>query len=86
MAIVIFIVVFCLFIGIIKFCLQGSKQYFCASCETLLRGVHYTRSPWGLLLGPFFLVLPRKMTCWHCKSHEVIPANSPRAKRVLDSL
>lgn len=76
-------VAICLMVGFIKFCLQGSKRYFCVGCESIIRGVHKSRPFWGLLLGPLFLVLTPKLTCRKCKSHDVIPAHSPKAKRML---
>jgi hypothetical protein len=80
-AFVVFIVI-CLGIGFIKFCVQGSKQYFCVGCERLVRGVHSKRPTWSFLLGPLMLVFTPKLTCRWCKSHDVIPANSPKARRI----
>ena len=73
----------CLLIGFLKFCIQGSKRYFCLSCESLVRGVHSKRPTWSFLLGPLCLVFTPKRTCRKCKSHNLIPANSPKGRRLL---
>lgn len=81
-----FIILICIsfFISVIINLRQGGRRYLCMSCEQTSRGVYYKRSTWAvLLLGPLSLLTSKKMTCRHCKGHELIPANSAKAIRLL---
>jgi hypothetical protein len=63
---------------------QAAKQYLCMGCETVSAN-HFARRPFWpwFIVGPFALLWPKKMTCQTCKSHELVPAKSPKARKVL---
>jgi hypothetical protein len=63
---------------------QAAKQYLCISCETVSSN-HFARRPFWpwFIVGPFALLWPKKITCQTCKSHELVPAESPKARKVL---
>ncbi len=63
---------------------QAAKQYLCMGCETVSAN-HFARRPFWpwFIVGPFALLWPKKMTCQTCKSHELVPAESPKARKVL---
>lgn len=65
---------------------QAARQYLCLDCETVSSN-HFARRPsWPwFIVGPFALLWPKKMTCKTCKSHELIPADSPKAQKILSA-
>jgi hypothetical protein len=63
---------------------QAAKWYLCLGCETV-SAKHFAKRafwPW-FIVGPFALLWPKKMTCQTCNSHDLVPAESPRARKVL---
>lgn len=63
---------------------QAARQYLCLGCETVASN-HFARRPFWpwFIVGPFALLWPKQMTCQTCQSHDLVPAESPRARKVL---
>lgn len=65
---------------------QAAREYLCLNCETVSSNNFATRPFWPwFIVGPFALLWPKKMTCRTCKSHELVPGDSPRARKVLQA-
>jgi hypothetical protein len=63
---------------------QAAREYLCLGCETVSSNNFERRPSWPwFIVGPFALLWPKKMTCRTCKSHELVPVESPRAQKVL---
>lgn len=63
---------------------QAAREYLCLGCETVSSNNFAKRPFWPwFIVGPFALLWPKKMTCRTCNSHELVPADSPRARKVV---
>ena len=63
---------------------EATLSFLCLDCESISPFQKPTRPFWPwFIVGPFALLWPKRITCPTCKSHNLIPGESPKAQKVL---
>lgn len=63
---------------------EATLRFLCLDCESISPFQTPQRPFWPwFIVGPFALLWPKKLTCPTCKSHNMIPGESPKAQKVL---
>jgi RNase P subunit RPR2 len=62
---------------------EAKLRFLCLDCESISPFQTPQRPFWPwLIVGPFALLWSKKLTCPTCKSHNLIPGESPKARKM----